>query len=63
MFRSFLFLILVQFTYPASAAAVLYPSRQPRMPSVSPYSVAADCWEDWPEQEYTFGEGICVQDL
>ena len=63
MSRSFIFLILVQFTYPASAAAVLYPSRQLRMPSVSPYSVAVDCWEDGPERERTFGEEICVQGL
>lgn len=63
MFRSFLFLILVQFTYPASAAGVFYPSRQLRMPSVNPYSIAVDCWEDRPEQECTFGEGICVQGL
>jgi hypothetical protein len=63
MFSSFLFLILVQFTYPASAAAVLYPSRQLRMPSVNPYSIAIGCWEDRPEQERTFGEEICVQGL
>jgi hypothetical protein len=59
----FLFLLLVQFTYPASAAAVLYPSRQLRMPNVSLHSVAVDCWEDRPEQECTFGEEICVQGL